>query len=656
MKKYLFIAALVLLASTFVARAATVLQGGGGGTGFGSTTVANSGKCLSVVNTNPLTYTFAACAGGAGSSFTTTTINGLSSTAYTFATSTDPNLGILISGSGSTLTFTPVWIGTLPNSRIASSSYWNSKLDSTGDGSSLSGIVVSVASSSDIAVSGKTGTNLTFSFLNPQGYITATSTAFIVNSASSSFARVANNGSDFTSSSTFRDNILGTGTGLQFFNGNGLFIQASTTNITEGANLYFTNTRLFAPAFVTATSTAFVANSASSTFSWRSNNLSDLNSTSTARSNLGLGDAALTASSTYAWRSNNGSDFNSSSTFRNNILGTGTGVQFFNGNGLFVQASTTNVTEGTNLYWTQARFNTALNGTTTTGLPEGNNLYWTQARFNTALGTVPVASTSLSVQTPLVLTTNKLSTSLTYASSGQSGIAIASSSGNTWTWSQPTSTASVNGYLSAGDWTTFNAKATAGAYTTTTISAGTAITVTNGGIGATTVANNGVTSNVAGTGITVNNATGTVTIANNGVTSITASSSVGITHATGTVNIGVKNTPIQWLIENATASENDGHVIMRTTSTISECAAGNKSPGDTVTWGLGYSTSRATATSSLTQMISGTTTTTIATTTAVGIPLNGTASTTPGKYNWLMFYTTAASSSQFTLTCWYSEN
>ncbi len=245
----------------------------------------------------------------------------------------------------------------------------------------------------------------------------------------------------------------------------------------------------------------FLANSASSSFAFRSNNLSDLNSTSTARSNLGLGDAALTSSSTYFKVANNLSEA-VSSTVRSNVLGTGTGSQIFFGDGVFKTPSTTNVTEGTNLYWTQARFNTALNGTTTTGLPEGTNLYWTQARFNTALGTVPVASTSLSVQTPIALNGNKLSFTGNYASSGQSGIAIASSSGNTWTFSQPTSTDSVSGYLSAADHATFNAKATAGAYTTTTISAGTGISVSNGGIGATTVTNTQphVTSTIAAGG------------------------------------------------------------------------------------------------------------------------------------------------------------
>lgn len=52
---------------------------------------------------------------------------------------------------------------------------------------------------------------------------------------------------------------------------------------------------------------------------------------------------------------------------------------------------------------------------------------------------------------------NNKQPSITLATSGASGIVIASSSA-TWTFSQPTSTASVNGYLSAGDWTLFNAK------------------------------------------------------------------------------------------------------------------------------------------------------------------------------------------------------
>src|SRR3990167_1463842 len=63
---------------------------------------------------------------------------------------------------------------------------------------------------------------------------------------------------------------------------------------------------------------------------------------------------------------------------------------------------------------------------------------------------IPVASTSLAVVSPLVLTTNSLS--------------------------MPTSTASVNGYLSATNWATFNAKIT----TTSLSSTATGLTYNNG--------------------------------------------------------------------------------------------------------------------------------------------------------------------------------
>ena len=49
--------------------------------------------------------------------------------------------------------------------------------------------------------------------------------------------------------------------------------------------------------------------------------------------------------------------------------------------------STTNLAEGTNLYYTDARFNTAFGNKTTTDLPEGTNLYFTDARANAVVAT-----------------------------------------------------------------------------------------------------------------------------------------------------------------------------------------------------------------------------------------------------------------------------
>ena len=48
--------------------------------------------------------------------------------------------------------------------------------------------------------------------------------------------------------------------------------------------------------------------------------------------------------------------------------------------------TTTDLAEGTNLYYTQSRFDTAFGVKSTTDLTEGTNLYYTQSRFDTAFG------------------------------------------------------------------------------------------------------------------------------------------------------------------------------------------------------------------------------------------------------------------------------
>lgn len=50
-----------------------------------------------------------------------------------------------------------------------------------------------------------------------------------------------------------------------------------------------------------------------------------------------------------------------------------------------VTLTTSNIAEGSNLYYTTARFDTAFSGKTSTDLAEGTNLYYTQARFDSAL-------------------------------------------------------------------------------------------------------------------------------------------------------------------------------------------------------------------------------------------------------------------------------
>ena len=73
---------------------------------------------------------------------------------------------------------------------------------------------------------------------------------------------------------------------------------------------------------------------------------------------------------------------------------------------------------------------------------------------------------------------------------------------------------------------------------TLTISTGLSGTSYNGS-GAITIANTGVTSNVASTGISVSGATGAVTITNTGVTSAVASTGVNVSGATGAVTFSI---------------------------------------------------------------------------------------------------------------------
>lgn len=69
------------------------------------------------------------------------------------------------------------------------------------------------------------------------------------------------------------------------------------------------------------------------------------------------------------------------------IIAEGTNLYYTSArfNTAFATKSTTDLSEGTNLYYTAARFNTAFSGKTTTDLTEGSNLYFTNGRAVSAL-------------------------------------------------------------------------------------------------------------------------------------------------------------------------------------------------------------------------------------------------------------------------------
>ena len=155
----------------------------------------------------------------------------------------------------------------------------------------------------------------------------------------------------------------------------------STTDLSEGTNLYYTEARVDARIALQSGSNLDLSNKDTDDLSEGSSNLYYTDSRADARVNLQTGanldlsnksttnlvegtnlyytdarvDARITASNPYT-----SADFDTD----------------------FAGKSTTDLAEGTNLYYTQARFDSALSSKSTTDLSEGNNLYYTDARVD----------------------------------------------------------------------------------------------------------------------------------------------------------------------------------------------------------------------------------------------------------------------------------
>lgn len=147
-----------------------------------------------------------------------------------------------------------------------------------------------------------------------------------------------------------------------------------------------------------------------------------------------------------------------------NIGSLVTGVSsVFGRTGAVVAASgdytTTQVTEGTNLYYTQSRFDTAFSGKTTTNLTEGTNLYYTEGRVSA--NTDVAANTAARHAAVTLGTANGLS-----LSTQQLSLGLASST--------------TNGALSSTDWSTFNAKQSALTFGNLTEATSSVLTITGG--------------------------------------------------------------------------------------------------------------------------------------------------------------------------------
>jgi len=122
---------------------------------------------------------------------------------------------------------------------------------------------------------------------------------------------------DFAGFAKFTAGVLGTST-------------IGVADISDLATNYISTTTALSYLTTTTAASTYLGISASTTFAFRANNLSDLNSTATARTNLGLTDTATLASSTWLKVANNLSDLNNSSIARTNLgLAIGTNVQAY---------------------------------------------------------------------------------------------------------------------------------------------------------------------------------------------------------------------------------------------------------------------------------------------------------------------------------------
>lgn len=127
------------------------------------------------------------------------------------------------------------------------------------------------------------------------------------------------------------------------------FSGKSTTDLSEGTNLYYTNER------VDDRVSALIQNGTG--ISWSYNDVGN----------------TLTPTVTLL-------------PFSTTDLSEGTNLYYTQArfDSAFTAKSTTDLSEGTNLYYTQSRFDSAFTAKSTTDLSEGTNLYYTQGRFDTA--------------------------------------------------------------------------------------------------------------------------------------------------------------------------------------------------------------------------------------------------------------------------------
>ena len=259
------------------------------------------------------------------------------------------------------------------------------------------------------------GTGITWTYNDGARTLTGnfTGTTSVVPEGSNLYYTQGRFDSAFAAKSTTN---LAEGTNLYFTEARGNanfatnFATKTTTNLPEGSNLYFTNARARTALSVTG-GTGLSYDNTTGVF-----NLAAIPNASLTNSSITINGQAVA--------------LGGSVTLTTTNIGEGTNLYFTEarGNANFATnlaaSTTTNLAEGTNLYYTQARFDTAFSNKSTTNLAEGTNLYYTQARFNSALAAK--TTTDLAEGTNLYYTDARARLAL---SSSATGLSYANNSG-----------------------------------------------------------------------------------------------------------------------------------------------------------------------------------------------------------------------------------
>ena len=260
------------------------------------------------------------------------------------------------------------------------------------------------------------GTGITWTYNDGAATLTGnfTGTTSVVPEGSNLYYTQGRFDSAFAAKSTTN---LAEGTNLYFTEarGNANFATnlaaSDTDDLAEGStNLYFTNARARTALSVTA-GTGLSYDNTTGVF-----NLAAIPNASLTNSSITINGQAVS--------------LGGSVTLTTTNIAEGTNLYWTEarGNSNFATnlaaSTTTNLAEGTNLYYTQARFDTAFSNKSTTNLAEGTNLYYTQARFNSALAAK--TTTDLAEGTNLYYTDARARLAL---SSSATGLSYANNSG-----------------------------------------------------------------------------------------------------------------------------------------------------------------------------------------------------------------------------------